>query len=208
LSATGLRWLGRDVGEMASATVAGMLAISALESGVTPASAHVGDVYQVMGNPALTGEGLPFPAHLTRQEYENLNTFDEADFVVFSNQEWDRFSESHAPDVRVHWPDGHFTDGLEPHIEDLKWLFVWAPNLKITSHPVRVAKGNLVSAVGVFKGTFSRPMPDGKGGLIPPTGKSFAMSMVTVGIFNRRGTMDEEFLFYDNLAFNQQLGLA
>jgi len=88
------------------------------------------------------------------------------------------------------------------------WLFAWAPNLKITSHPVRVAKGNLVSAVGVFKGTFSRPMPDGKGGVISPTGKSFAMSMVTVGIFNRHGTMDEEFLFYDQLAFNQQIGLA
>jgi hypothetical protein len=51
-------------------------------------------------------------------------------------------------------------------------------------------------------------MPDGKGGFIPPTGKSFAMNMVTVGIFNRHGTMDEEFLFYDNQAFNQQIGLA
>jgi catechol 2,3-dioxygenase-like lactoylglutathione lyase family enzyme len=146
--------------------------------------------------------------HLTREEYRNLKTFDEADFVVFTNQQWDRFDESHAPDVRVHWPDGHYTDGLDPHLEDLKWLFAWAPNLKITSHPVRVAKGNLVSAIGVFKGTFSQPMPDGNGGFIPPTGKTFAMTMVTVGIFNRHGTMDEEFLFYDNLAFNQQIGLA
>jgi hypothetical protein len=190
-----------------TAAAAGMLGITAVESGITPASASA-DVYQVMGNPAETGEGLPFPKHLTHEEYRNLKTFDEADFVVFTNQQWDRFDESHTPDVRVHWPDGHYTDGLDPHIEDLKWLFVWAPNLKITSHPIRVAKDNLVSAVGVFKGTFSEPMPDGKGGFIPPTGKNFAMNMVTVGIFNRHGTMDEEFLFYDNQAFNQQIGLA
>jgi hypothetical protein len=190
----------------AAAAAVGMLGITAVEGGITPALAS-DDVYQVMGNPAETGEGLPFPKHLTREEFRNLKTFDEADFVVFTNQQWDRFGESHAPDVRVHWPDGHFTDGLAPHLEDLKWLFAWAPDLRIPSHPVRVAKGNLVATIGVFKGTFSQPMPT-PGGLIPPTGKSFAMNMVTVGIFNPQGTMDEEFLFYDNQAFNQQIGLA
>jgi hypothetical protein len=198
----------RSVLRGAAATAAGMFGITAVESGVTPASASAADVYKVMGNPAETGEGLPFPTHLTRDEYEHLKTFDEADFVVFSNQEWNRFGESHAPDMRVHWPDGHYTDGLERHVEDLKWLFVWAPDLKVTSHPVRVAKGELVAVHGVFKGTFSRPMPDGKGGLIQPTGKKFAMNMITVGIFNPHGTMNEEFLFWDNLAFNQQIGLT
>jgi hypothetical protein len=78
----------------------------------------------MMGNPAETGEGLPFSKHLTRDEYRNLKMFGEADIVVFTNQQWDRFDESHAPDVRVHcWPDGHYTDGLDPHLEDLKWLF-------------------------------------------------------------------------------------
>jgi hypothetical protein len=47
----------------------------------------------------------------------------------------------------------------------------------------------------VLKGTFSKPMPDGKGGTIAPTGKAFALDMATVGIWNRQGTMDEEFFF-------------
>jgi hypothetical protein len=32
--------------------------------------------------------------------------------------------------------------------------------------------------------------------------------MATVGVWNRRGTMDEEFLFWDNQTFFQQIGLA
>ena len=196
----------RSVLRGGTAAAAGMLGIAAVESGATPASAH--DMYQVMGNPALTGEGLPFPQHLTREEYRNMKTFDEADFVVFTKQQWDRFDESHAPDVRVHWPDGHYTDGLDVHIEDMKGLFVWAPGLKVKSHPLRIAKGILVAVPGTFTGTFSEPMPDGKGGFIPPTGKSFAMNMITVGVFNRQGTMNEEFLFWDQFSFSQQIGLA
>ena len=40
---------------------------------------------------------------------KNLKTFDKLDFVVFSNQEWTRLHESHSKDVKVNWPDGHYT---------------------------------------------------------------------------------------------------
>src|SRR6266545_5825794 len=43
---------------------------------------------------------------------KNIKTFDELDFVVFSNQEWTRLHESHSKDVKVNWPDGHFTTGI------------------------------------------------------------------------------------------------
>lgn len=59
-----------------------------------------------------------------------------------------------------------------------------------------------------MEGTFTRPMPDGKGGFIQPTGKKYAINMATVGIWNRRGTMDEEFLFWDNQTFYGQIGLG
>jgi hypothetical protein len=49
----------------------------------------------------------------------------------------------------------------------------------------------------VLKGTFSKPMPDDKGCTIAPAGKAFALDMVTVGIWNRQGTMDEGFCFWD-----------
>ena len=41
---------------------------------------------------------------------KNIKTFDELDFVVFSNQEWTRLHESHSKDVKVNWPDGHYYD--------------------------------------------------------------------------------------------------
>jgi hypothetical protein len=56
--------------------------------------------------------------------------------------------------------------------------------------------------------SFSKPMPDGKGGTIPPTGKAFAIDMVTVGIWNRQGTKDEEFFFWGNQIFYSKMGLA
>ncbi len=49
---------------------------------------------------------------------KNLTTFDALDFTVFSNQDWARLHESHAKEVKVNWPDGHTTIGLERHIED------------------------------------------------------------------------------------------
>jgi hypothetical protein len=68
---------------------------------------------------------------------KNIKTFDDLDFVVFSNQEWTRLHESHSKDVKVNWPDGHFTTGIEKHIEDLKAMFVYAPDTSIKVHPVK-----------------------------------------------------------------------
>jgi hypothetical protein len=59
-----------------------------------------------------------------------------------------------------------------------------------------------------LKGTFSTPMPDGKGGTTAPAGKAYAVDMVTVGIWNRQGTMDEEFLFWDNQTFYGEMRVA
>jgi len=59
---------------------------------------------------------------------KHLETFDTLDYVVFSNQDWVRLHESHAQDVIVNWPDGHHTNGINKHIEDLKAMFVYAPD--------------------------------------------------------------------------------
>jgi hypothetical protein len=81
----------------------------------------------------------------------------------------------------VHFPDGHYTDGIDRHIADMAAWFQWAPDLRIDAHPLRLAKDNLTAVTGVLKGTFSKPMPDGKGGTIAPTGQAFAIDMVTMG---------------------------
>jgi hypothetical protein len=153
-------------------------------------------------------EQEPFPVNLTAGERANLETFDALDFEVFSNQDWARLGESHARTIRVHFPDGHYTDGIDRHIADMAAWFQWAPDLRIDAHPLRLAKDNLTAVTGVLKGTFSKPMPDGEGGTIAPTGQAFAIDMVTVGIWNRQGTMDEEFFFWDNQTFYAKMGLA
>ena len=191
----------------------GFLALRAVQSGGAFAVDGGGDTspggWTPMPDPADPSVvSPPFSATLTPTERTHLETFDELDFDVFSHHDWTRLSESHAEHIRVHWPDGHYTDGIDKHAEDMADLAVWAPDLRIEVHPLRVAKDELTAVMGVMRGTFTQPMPDDKGGTTAPTGKAFALDMCTVGIWNRQGTMDEEFLFWDNQTFYQQIGLA
>lgn len=138
---------------------------------------------------------------------EYLEKFDTLDFVVYSNQEWERLHESHSKDILVYYPDGSTTKGLDDHIVALKPMFVFAPDTKITVHPIRFGAGEYTAVTGYIEGTFSQPMPLPDGTSIPPTGKSFKLPMVTIGLW-KDGVMYEEHLFWDNLAFMKQIGLA
>lgn len=138
---------------------------------------------------------------------ERLETFDTLDFDVFSNQAWDRLRESHAEDIVVHWPDGRETQGLQRHIEDMKAMFVYAPDTQIKQHPVRFGRGEFTCVTGIMTGTFTRPMPAGDGKVIPPTGKAFSLVMCTVGRW-KDGVMVEEWLFWDNATYMKQIGVS
>jgi hypothetical protein len=140
---------------------------------------------------------------------KNLQKFDTLDYTIFTNQEWVRFHESHSQDIKVNWPDGHFTTGLDKHIEDLKALFVYAPDTRIKQHPIRFGdkNGEWTCVTGIMEGTFTVPMPIGGGKFIKPTGKSFSLPMCTVGHW-KDGTMFEESLFWDNQTYMNQIGLG
>jgi SnoaL-like polyketide cyclase len=140
---------------------------------------------------------------------KNLQTFDTLDYTVFSNQQWVRLHESHDKDIVVNWPDGHHTNGIEKHIEDLKAMFVYAPDTRIKQHPIRFGNstGEWTAVTGVFEGTFTKPMPIGNGKFIPPTGKAFKMPMCTIGHW-KNGVMIEESLFWDNQTYMNQIGLG
>jgi hypothetical protein len=140
---------------------------------------------------------------------KNLATFDTLDYTVFSNQQWVRLHESHSKDVKVNWPDGHFTVGIEKHIQDLAAMFVYAPDTRIKQHPVRFGNstGEWTAVTGVFEGTFTKPMPIGNGKFIQPTGKAFKMPMCTIGHW-KDGVMIEEYLFWDNQTYMNQIGLG
>lgn len=144
----------------------------------------------------------------TAAEARNLATFDDLDYNVFSKQAWARLDDSHTKDIEVHWPDGHTTTGLAKHTDDLKAMFVYAPDTRIKEHPIKIAEGEWTAVMGIMEGTFTRPMKMPDGTVIRPTGKKFKLPMATIGHWNKDGVMDAEYLFWDNLAFMTQIGAA
>lgn len=198
------------------ATLFGALAITAVAGDLSVAEAAERhpeldpNNIELFPNLATTTEQLAplSPKRLTKYERSILATFDELDFVVYSGQQWHRMGESHAPNIRVHNADGTITDGLDEHIEALKFQFLWAPDTRVSQHPIKIANGNLTAVIGIGQGTFTQPLPLPDGTAIPPTGKAFQFSMTTVGRWNRRGLMEEEFLFFDLQSLQRQLGLA
>src|SRR5512142_203424 len=171
------------------------------------AGAFMGFLVVAITVASLTGSGAVAAQKTTDLVAKHLKTFDELDYDVFSNQKWDRLSESHAGDIVVTWPDGHETKGIAKHIEDLKAMFVYAPDTSIKEHPVKFGSGEWTCVTGVMTGTFSKPMPIGDGKTIPPTGKKFKLAMATIGHW-KDGKMDYEWLFWDNQEFMRQIGLA
>lgn len=140
----------------------------------------------------------------TAEQTKNLATFDDLDFRVYSNQDWDGFSKSHAENILVHYPDGSTTEGLPDHIVKLKPQFTFAPDTHIDEHPIKLADGNYTAVQGILKGTFTKPMDLGNGKVLQPTGKSFELPMFTVARWEN-GLMVEEWLYWDNAAFMAQI---
>lgn len=141
---------------------------------------------------------------------KNLQTFDDLDFCVYTNQQWQDLHQSHAEDIVVHYPDGSTTTGLPDHIKKLNFMWTFAPDNRITEHPVRfgTADGEWTAVMGYLDGTFTKPMDLGNGTVIQPTNKQYHLPMSTLGHWNKQGTMSEEYLFWDNSTLMQQIGAA
>jgi len=156
------------------------------------------------------GEPTPKVQGVPPELERNLANFDDLDFRVYTGQQWQDLHKSHTKDVVVHWPDGHTTTGIEKHIEDLKYMFTFAPDNRIKEHPVRFGTpdGEWTAVTGWIEGTFTKPMALPDGSAIQPTGKAYRIPMATIGHWNRDGIMFEEFLFWDNGEFMRQIGLG
>jgi hypothetical protein len=118
------------------------------------------------------------------------------------------FEKLHCPDVKVVFPDGRVTHGIQEHVSDVNnVLFNGTPDSRITSHPISFGSGDWTVATGVLEATFSEPMkmPDGKS--IPPTGKKVKISMATIAKW-MNGCIAEEHLFWDNAEYMKQLGIG
>ena len=138
----------------------------------------------------------------------NLLRFDVSDFDVLSDEKWERLTESHARTVVVHWPDGRQTKGLEKHVHSLKAMFDYAPDARVRSHRVKFGSADWTCVISQIEGTFTRPWHSSVGKEIRPNGKRFLISICTVRHWNKKGLIEEEYLFWDNQHLMRQLGLT
>lgn len=142
------------------------------------------------------------------QVQAHLKRFDQLDFEAYSERKnMKLFREIHCPDVKVVFPDGRTTQGIDQHVTDIDGLFNGTPDSRITAHPIAFGSGEWTVATGVMEATFSEPMklPDGKS--MAPTGKKVKMSMATIAKW-KNGCIAEEHLFWDNAEYMKQLGIG
>ncbi|WP_299838218.1 ester cyclase [uncultured Paracoccus sp.] len=156
------------------------------------------------GEPAPVVEGMP------EILAKNLANFDDLDFNVYTGQDWENLHKSHAENILVHYPDGRTTTGIPDHIKELAFMWTFAPDNRITEHPVRfgTADGGWTAVMGQLDGTFTEPMVLADGTTIEPTGKAYHLPMATLGRWNAEGVMEEEFLFWDNATLMSQIGVG
>lgn len=68
---------------------------------------------------------------------ENLKRFDRLDFDAYSHRkDMKLFRDLHCPDVKVVFPDGRTTHGIDQHVKDIDGLFNGTPDSRITAHPI------------------------------------------------------------------------
>lgn len=156
--------------------------------------------------------GAPQAAESKKGEPEqvqaNLKRFDRLDFEAYSQRKnMKLFREIHCPDVKVVFPDGRTTQGIDQHVTDIDGLFNGTPDSRITAHPIAFGSGEWTVTTGVMEATFSEPMklPDGQ--TIAPTGNKVRMPMATIAKW-KNGCIAEEHLFWDNAEYMKQLGLT
>lgn len=143
------------------------------------------------------------------QVQTNLKRFDQLDFDAYSRRkDMKLFRAIHCADVKVVFPDGRTTHGIDQHVDDVNNnLFNGTPDSRITAHPISFGSGEWTATTGVLEATFSEPMKLADGKSIPPTGKKVKLPMATIARW-QNGCIAEEHLFWDNAEYMKQLGLG
>lgn len=148
------------------------------------------------------------PKSETERVQENLKRFDQLDFDAYSQRkDMKLFRDLHCPDVKVVFPDGRTTHGIDQHVTDINGLFNGTPDSRITAHPIAFGSGEWTATTGVLEATFSEPMKLADGKSIAPTGKKVKIPMATIARWES-GCIAEEHLFWDNAEYMRQLGLG
>ena len=137
---------------------------------------------------------------------KNLKTFDDLDLIAFNNRDMEHIRQIHAENVKVYNPDGTITEPMDPHAEELQFLFDTF-DFKVAEHIVGFGYGEWTAGISISKGKWAKPltMPDGT--VLQPTGKSVSVKIATIARWEN-GRIAEEYLFWDNADWNRQIGLS
>ncbi len=137
---------------------------------------------------------------------KNLKTFDDLDLVAFNNRDMKHIRQIHAENVKVYNPDGTITEPMDPHADELQFLFDTF-DFKVAEHIVGFGYGEWTAGISISKGKWVKPitMPDGT--VLQPTGKPVSVKIATIARW-KNGRIAEEYLFWDNADWNRQIGLG
>ena len=82
-----------------------------------------------------------------QETQQNLELFDKLDFEGWNGPNWDTFSRLHTDDVVVEFL-GQRTEGRQAHVDFCRDIIEQNPDMKIASHPIKVAQGEWTAVVG------------------------------------------------------------
>ncbi len=135
---------------------------------------------------------------------KNLARFDELDLVAFNNRDMELIKQIHADDVKVYNPDGTITEPMEPHAEELQFLFDTF-DFRVTDHIVGFGYGDWTAGISISEGKWVKPLTMPNGTVLQPTGKKVKIKIATIARWEN-GRIAEEYLFWDNLDWFRQIG--
>lgn len=117
----------------------------------------------------------------------------------------DLFRTVFADDVKVELPGSAF-EGVDGLLATIEVFYTAFPDIKLTPRQVW-ADENGVVAEQVFTGTHTGPLatPEGE---VPPTGKPVTFGLIDTFLVGADGKVTDHRVYYDNLSFLTQLGLA
>lgn len=122
------------------------------------------------------------------------------------NQNWDIISSLTDDNIKVVSTSGQSMVGKQPYLQNMKQMFVMAPDVKVISSDIQFGSGDWIASVETMQGTFTKPTKSSTGIIIQPTNKVFKMQSCSL-LKWQNGKLIEFWPFWDQLTFAKQLGI-
>jgi hypothetical protein len=121
---------------------------------------------------------------------------------------WDIMKKVYDENIVMKMSDGTKTVGLEESFEQMKGMYITAPDVRITQNKIQFGSGDWTAVLFVMEGTFTGPLKDPLHDKVyQPNGKKFKMDSCSLIKWNDQDKIIEENIFWDTRYWLQQLGI-